>query len=196
MLAYYSYLVFQLFSHRRLYNDKNAHKPETVKYSSRTRSSSMADSQNSPGLSATNMEIERNDPTESDDGEDGEQVPQLSLPLALGLLVVVIVLIGVTAGGLVQSVDGLASHSRISKEFIGFILLPTVGNVPEFFAAVTVSIKDKLTSGLVSTVGRSVVSSLPPPPIVSLVTCTVLNLPLPSSKFRYLSSRSSSSSVG
>jgi Ca2+:H+ antiporter len=73
---------------------------------------------------------------------------------------VVTVLIGVTAEGLVHSVDGLASRSPISKEFIGFILLPIVGNAPECFAAVTVSVKDKLTSGLVATVGSSIVSSL------------------------------------
>ena len=166
MLAYCSYIFFQLFSHRRLYNGKNAHKPETVKYSLRTRPSSMADSQSSPGLSTANKEIEQNDPTESDDQEDDEQASQLPLPLALGLLVVVTVLIGVTAEGLVQSVDGLANHSWISKEFISFILLPIVGNTPECFTAVTVSVKDKLTSGLVATVGRSIVSSLPPPQIV------------------------------
>ena len=93
MLVYCSYLVFQFFSHRRLYDDKNARKLEMIKYSPRTGQSSTADSQNSPGLSTTNREVEQHDATESHDGEDGE-VPQLSLPLALGLPIAVTALIG------------------------------------------------------------------------------------------------------
>ena len=119
--------------------------------------------QRSPGFSTTNKEAERHNATKSDDGEDDEQLPELSLPITLAFLVMIAVLIGVTAEGLVHSVDGLASHSPISKEFIGFILLPIVGNAPECFTAVTVSVKDKLTSSLVATVGNSIVSFLPPP---------------------------------
>jgi calcium/proton exchanger cax len=155
----------------------------------------MDGSQKSPELSTTDKEAERHGATKSDDGEGDEQVPELSLPVALSSLVVATVLIGVTADGLVHSVDGLASRNLISKEFIGFILLPIVGNAPGCFAAVTASVKDKLTSGLVATIGSSIVSSLSSP-IVPPVTCTTLNLPPPSSKFRYSSSRSSSSLGG
>jgi len=162
MSVYFLYLVFQLFSHRRLYDDKSAHKPETIKYAPRTGPSSIDGSQKPPGPSTTDKEVGRHDATKSDDGEDYEQVPKLSLPMTLVFLVVITVLIGVTAEGLVHSVDGLASRGLISKEFIGFILLPIVGNAPECFTAVTVSVKDKLTSGLATTVGSSIVS--PPPP--------------------------------
>ena len=57
-------------------------------------------------------------------------MPKLSLPVTLVFLVVITVLIGVTAEGLVHSVGGLARRGPISKEFIGFILLPIVGNAP------------------------------------------------------------------
>ena len=175
MSVYFLYLVFQLFSHRRLYDDKNVHKPETIKYAPRTRPSSRDGSQKSPGPSTTDKEVGRHDATKFDDGEDCEQVPKLSLPVTLVFLVVITVLIGVTAEGLVHSVGGLARRGPISKEFIGFILLPIVGNAPECFTAVTVSVRDKLTSGLVTTVGSSIVS--PPPLIVSSVACITFNFP-------------------
>lgn len=123
----------------------------------------MDGSRKSSGLPTTNKEVGRYDTTKSDDSEDDERVPELSLPTTFTVLVVVTVLIGVTAEGLVHSVDGLASRSPISKEFIGFILLPIVGNAPECFIVITASVKDKLTSGLVTSVGSSIVSSIPLP---------------------------------
>ena len=97
--------------------------------------------------------------------------------MTLVSLVVITVLIGVTAEGLVHSVGGLARRGPISKEFIGFILLPIVGNAPECFTAVTVSVKDKLTAGMATTVGSSIVS--PPPRLYQWVACTTLSLPPP-----------------
>ena len=172
---YCSYLVFQLFSHKRLYDDKNVHKPETIEYTPRIGPGAKDWSQKSSG-SFTTEETGRRGTTESDNGEEDEEVPELSLPMTIGLLVVVAALVGITAEGLVHSIDGLASRSPISKEFIGFILLPIIGNAPECFAAVTVSVKDKLTSSLVATVGSSIVGSLPPQ---LRLMCVILNLLLP-----------------
>lgn len=97
-------------------------------------------------------------PTEPD--EQDEEMPELSLPMTIGLLVVVTVLVAVTAEWLVDSIDGLASGGGISKEFIGLILLPIVGNAAEHVTAVTVSVKDKLTLSLGVAVGSSIVSPL------------------------------------
>ena len=54
------------------------------------------------------------------------QIPtrQIGILIRLGLIQVV----AVTAEWLVDSIDGLASTGSISKEFIGVILLPIVGN--------------------------------------------------------------------
>lgn len=171
---YCSYLVFQLFSHKRLYDDKNAHRPETIEYAPHSIPSSLDGSQRISGLATTNKEVGSHKATRTSDDEQGEQTPELSLLVTLILLVVVTVLIGVTAEGLVHSIDGLASRGSISKEFIGLILLPIVGNAPECFTAVTVSIKDKLTSSLVATVGSSIVSPFPPPRLSRLphATCS------------------------
>ena len=119
------------------------------------------------------MDEERRGSLVPEDDED-EEVPELSLPMTLGLLVVVTVLVAVTAEWLVDSIDGLASGGGISKEFIGLILLPIVGNAAEHVTAVTVSVKDKLTLSLGVAVGSSIVSYLLP--IASPVTCNALDL--------------------
>ena len=128
-------------------------------------------------------------PTEPD--EQDEEMPELSLRMTIGLLVVVTVLVAVTAEWLVDSIDGLASGGGISKEFIGLILLPIVGNAAEHVTAVTVSVKDKLTLSLGVAVGSSIVSPLLHNPVASDVKRTELSPPPPPSKSRCSSSRSS-----
>lgn len=63
-----------------------------------------------------------------------------------------------TAEWLVDSINGLVSGGSISREFVGLILLPIVGNAAEHVTAVTVSVKDKLTLSLGVAVGSSIVS--------------------------------------
>ena len=122
-------------------------------------------------------------------GEEDVEIPELSLPTTLGLLAVVTVLVAVTAEWLVDSIDGLASGGGISKEFIGLILLPIVGNAAEHVSAVTVSVKDKLTLSISVAVGSSIVSFL------ILFTRDMIN-PFLSSKSPCLSYRSPSSLAG
>jgi Ca2+:H+ antiporter len=92
--------------------------------------------------------------------------------------------VAVTAEWLVNSIDGLVEGGHISKEFVGVILLPIVGNaaglsdpaplhsltqcrthiligIVEHLTAVTVSVKDKLTLSLGVAVGSSIVRHLP-----------------------------------
>jgi Ca2+:H+ antiporter len=97
-------------------------------------------------------------------GEEDAETPQLSLLMTIGLLVVITVLVAVTAAWLVDSINGLASGGGISKQFIGLILIPIVGNAAEHVTAVTVSIKGKLTLGIGIAVGSAIVSFLPPFP--------------------------------
>lgn len=59
---------------------------------------------------------------------------------------------------MVDSISGLTDTGAISKEFVGVILLPIVGNAAEHVTAVTVSVKDKLTLSLGVAVGSSIVS--------------------------------------
>ncbi|TFY53839.1 hypothetical protein EVJ58_g9216 [Rhodofomes roseus] len=90
-------------------------------------------------------------------GEEEEiETPLLSVPVTIGLLVVVTVLVAVTAEWLVDSIDGLTDSGHIQKEWVGLILLPIVGNAAEHVTAVTVSVKDKLTLSLGVAVGSSI----------------------------------------
>lgn len=164
-----------------MYDDKTGPKPETIKYSPHTGPTAKqrakkflrldtvkevkedgasvnesADS-NTPFARQNNDEEQQNDVLETQ-GEDDVEVPELSLQTTLGLLAVVTVLVAVTAEWLVDSIDGLADGGGISKEFIGLILLPIVGNAAEHVSAVTVSIKDKLTLSISVAVGSSIVS--------------------------------------
>ncbi|KAL0954849.1 hypothetical protein HGRIS_003788 [Hohenbuehelia grisea] len=104
---------------------------------------------------STYTDVERGSPTKDEDDED-EEIPQLSVAMTIGLLGVVTVLVAVTAEWLVDSIDGIASGGKISKEFIGVILLPIVGNAAEHVTAVTVSVKDKLNLSLGVAVGSSI----------------------------------------
>lgn len=52
----------------------------------------------------------------------------------------------------------MTESSGLSKEWVGLILLPIVGNAAEHVTAVTVSVKDKLTLSIGVAVGSSIVS--------------------------------------
>jgi len=226
--VYVSYLIFQLFSHKDLYDDKSGQKFESTKYAPRTGPSAKErtkrflriplspvketteDSANGgPADSSTHIvppqpeddvrpastDEEQAPPTKAEAVD--EEIPALSMPVTLVLLGVVTVLVAITAEWLVDSIDGLASGGGISKEFIGLILLPIVGNAAEHVTAVTVSVKDKLTLSLGVAVGSSIVSSFTLfSPIGSPAMCNILTYSRLSSKSRCLSSRSPSSSGG
>lgn len=112
-------------------------------------------------------------------------------------------IVAVTAEFLVDSIDGLTSTGKISKEFVGIVLLPIVGNAagssntalltphpshlpsPEHVTAVTVSVKDKIDLSLGVAVGSSIVSSDNHfPSCRRLIDAIAASSKLPSSLFR------------
>ncbi|GAA5907397.1 uncharacterized protein JCM6883_001191 [Sporobolomyces salmoneus] len=95
--------------------------------------------------------------------------PKLSIYFALGLLVVVTVLTGVTAEFLVSSISGLTATGNISTEFVALILLPVVGNAAEHVTAITVATKNKLDLSLAVAVGSSIQIALFVVPILVLL---------------------------
>ncbi|PCH42265.1 calcium/proton exchanger [Wolfiporia cocos MD-104 SS10] len=109
-------------------------------------------------IEAQDGEAQKGEAKEGEEGEGKKKVenPSLSLWTTIALLAVVTVLVAVTAEWLVDSIDGLTSTGKISKEFVGLILLPIVGNAAEHVTAVTVSVKDKLTLSLGVAVGSSI----------------------------------------
>lgn len=169
LFIYGSYLVFQLFSHKALYNDNGADIQETRGYEGqnpwlqlrlyRRKNAKLVQSPEQTGDEET--AIIPTVPTEGADSERGLETdsvvePYMSIPVSLGLLVVVTVLVAVTAEFLVDSINGLTESGAIGKEFVAVILLPIVGNAAEHVTAVTVSVKDKLTLSLGVAVGSSI----------------------------------------
>ncbi|WVW81909.1 calcium/proton exchanger [Kwoniella bestiolae CBS 10118] len=103
-----------------------------------------------------------------DDGTVHVQ-PKVKFWFALGMLTVVTGLAGFTAECLVDSIDGLTETGNVSREFVGLILLPVIGNSVEHITAVTVSVKDKLNLSMSIAVGSSIQVSLCLLPILVLI---------------------------
>jgi Ca2+:H+ antiporter len=91
----------------------------------------------------------------SDNEEEEEEEPQLHFFVALALLAGSTVVIAFCAEFLVNSIDYVTTQGNISKEFLGLILLPIVGNAAEHATAVTVAIKDKMDLAIGVAVGSS-----------------------------------------
>ncbi|KAJ7324006.1 Calcium/proton exchanger [Mycena albidolilacea] len=157
LFIYGSYLFFQLYSHATLYVDgndefKSTKYPPKEKKTQGVKGSTGTGTGTDHGSAASPTDAETQ---HEEEGEDAEK-PQLSLWMTIGLLAVVTVLVAVTAEWLVDSINGLVSGGAITKEFVGVILLPIVGNAAEHVTAVTVSVKDKLTLSLGVAVGSSI----------------------------------------
>lgn len=232
LFIYGSYLVFQLFSHKDLYEDESPDVFKSTKYphsptpktkqarqgwlAAHWRRHGADDSNNSAEpltpLGETRRKLENgkvhNSTLVDDEGnelgrssspsndvaassssthtdvdaeaqheEEQPEQPQLSVPLTVALLVTVTVLVAVTAEWLVDSIDGLTNSGTISKEFVGLILLPIVGNAAEHVTAVTVSVKDKLNLSIGVAVGSSIQIALFVIPFIT-VLAWILGKPL------------------
>ncbi|VDB89808.1 unnamed protein product [Peniophora sp. CBMAI 1063] len=186
LFIYLCYLIFQLFSHKSLYDESN---PENLhastRYSPRSDKNTAirnrlrhpfhGSTEKTPGLATTSsgndivgsprpeaheMTTPGSPRADVEQGlaeeDEEEHTPQLSVLFTVILLVVVTVLVAVTAEFLVDSISELTDTGVISKEFVGLILLPIVGNAAEHVTAVTVSVKDKLTLSLGVAVGSSI----------------------------------------
>jgi Ca2+:H+ antiporter len=177
--VYGLYLFFQLSTHKQLYDDGSAEKPETIQYDSVPKEESkimkfikrvnpinllkylpnrkmMTPDPEGKAASNNNVESSTNGPMNEEEEEEAE----LTMWGAVIVLLVVTGLVGFTAEVLVDSIDGFASNTGVPKEFIGLILLPIVGNAAEHATAVMVSLKDKMMLSLSVAIGSSIVSFL------------------------------------
>jgi Ca2+:H+ antiporter len=119
-LVYVAYLVFQLWSHKDLYDDKDSiHVPKSIRWGEKRISASSADSISPmPTISPSPTDVEAaRIPTETEE----EEQPKTSLVVCIATLIVVTVLVGVTSEFLVGSIDGLSTSTGLPKEFVGLI---------------------------------------------------------------------------
>merc|ERR1712157_215304 len=86
----------------------------------------------------------------------GDMVPWA----AATLLVFCTVACNRSTDALIDSLQGTISELGLSKEFIGIILLPIIGNAAEHYTAITVAMKDKMDLALGVAVGSSCQMSL------------------------------------
>ncbi|KAJ3515490.1 hypothetical protein NLJ89_g1724 [Agrocybe chaxingu] len=143
LFIYAGYLAFQLYSHTALYDDHGIHTNKTTVYDSpkfyipkfrrRNMDTEAAPITTIPSRTTSNTTLPPINAPILEEGRQKEEVeevetPQMSVAMTIGLLVAITVLVAITAEWLVDSIDGLTDTGHISKEFVGIILLPIVGN--------------------------------------------------------------------
>lgn len=105
-----------------------------------------------------------------DDETDEEEVPTLSMPVAVGLLCVSTALVGVTSEWLVDSINGVTCTGVLSKTWVGLILLPIVSNAAEHWSAVNGASKDKMDLAMGVAVGSSIQISIFVIPLLVIIS--------------------------
>ncbi|KAJ0391205.1 hypothetical protein ATCC90586_012225 [Pythium insidiosum] len=100
--------------------------------------------------------------------DDEEEEVDLSKRGSAIVLFVSTLLVALFSEFLVGSIDGFAADLRISKSFIGIILLPIVGNAVEHVTAVKVAMHDKMELAMGVAVGSATQVSLFVVPVVVL----------------------------
>jgi Ca2+:H+ antiporter len=163
LIIYGGYLWFQLYSHTALYKDEGDDVAKSTIYSPRThhfrRKNKDVESPGSTSVFTSTVVTEAECKAEAECKETPEvelETPQMTVWMTICLLAVVTALVAVTAEWLVDSINGLTDSGHITKEFVGVILLPIVGNAAEHVTAVTVSVKDKLNLSIGVAVGSSI----------------------------------------
>jgi Ca2+:H+ antiporter len=159
LIVYACYLFFQLKSHKEIYNApsaKNQTKPVGTKFKDAVVPDKLRRSKKP--ASPVNEEPE---PSEEEPEE-----PQLSVMVAILTLAASTVLVALNAEYLVDSINSITCGGGISKNFVGLILLPIVGNAAEHATAVTVAVKDKMDLAIGVAVGSSMQIALLVLPLV------------------------------
>ncbi|RXW21037.1 hypothetical protein EST38_g4807 [Candolleomyces aberdarensis] len=160
LVIYIAYLFFQLFSHSNLYADTGDHIFKSTSYHADKKRQLARLSRKIGKANPFSKEKGAPPTAANEEGTVEEEVeiemPCMNLWVSIGALAIVTVLVAVTAEWLVDSIKGVTESGKLSKEFVGMILLPIVGNAAEHLTAVTVSVKDKLTLSLGVAVGSSI----------------------------------------
>ncbi|KAJ7460022.1 calcium proton exchanger [Mycena galericulata] len=154
LITFAGYFVFQ-FTHPHVFNSENVPRSRPYEHKPKAR-------KGEPGPNAVDVEMQSRavpqvkvDEVELNEPEEIE-TPQLNILVCFGLMIAVCALVFFTADFLVTSINGLTASGKITKEFVGIILLPIVGNAAEHVSAVTGAVKDKVTMSIGVAVGSSI----------------------------------------
>jgi len=164
LVVYGGYLFFQLKTHSAVFlveSEKVATKPFRTKTPDKSITGGlvggamMAAAHNNPSDREQLSKMLMNPHGLEEGEEDDEEEPQLHFAVAVATLTISTVIIAFCAEFMVGSIDAVTEGLGISKEFVGLILLPIVGNAAEHATAVTVAIKDKMDLAIGVAVGSS-----------------------------------------
>ncbi|CAN8097976.1 unnamed protein product [Discula destructiva] len=108
-------------------------------------------------------------PDDAEEEEEEEEDTSMSAWSAAGVLVVTTLVISLCADYLVDSIDAIVATGAISKNFIGLILIPIVGNAAEHVTAVVVAMRNKMDLAMGVAVGSSVQIALLVTPFLVLL---------------------------
>jgi len=92
---------------------------------------------------------------EADDEEDGDDESLLSLNGGLAWLAVATVLISVLSENLTGTLEAASEQWGLTKAFVGFVILPIVGNAAEHTTAIVMASKNKMDLALGVALGSS-----------------------------------------
>jgi len=149
LVVYVSYLIFQLKTHKHLYE------PDGKKEASKQYDFN-------PYQVFKRGFSFRGKPKEKTE-ESQEMEPETSqIPLwgAVVILVIVTILVSILAEFLVGSIESVTEGGHVTQTFIAIILLPVVGNAAEHVTAVSVATKDKMDLSIGVAVGSSLQISM------------------------------------
>jgi Ca2+:H+ antiporter len=118
LLLYVLFLWFQLHTHHNLFHAASVEAAQVT-------------------------ESEEAEPIRDGDDQTAEET-HISVWAAAGVLVVTTILVSVCADYLVDSIDALVERAHISRNFIGLILIPIVGNAAEHVSAMVAAIKNRM----------------------------------------------------
>lgn len=158
LIVYACYLFFQLKSHASMYNAPSE-KNETRDVGTKVKNALIPE------------KLRRRTPSEraaavAEPVEEEAEEPQLTVWVAILTLTISTVLVALNAEFLVDSINAITCGGGISKNFVGLILLPIVGNAAEHATAVTVAVKDKMDLAIGVAVGSSMQIALLVLPLV------------------------------
>ncbi|OAA64198.1 calcium ion transporter [Niveomyces insectorum RCEF 264] len=131
-----------------------------------------------PGDNDGNNHADEDETEQEEEEEEEEEEVHMSPWSAAVVLVVVTVVIAVCAEYLVDTIDAIVASGSMSKNFIGLILLPIVGNAAEHVTACVVATRNKMDLAVGVALGSSIQIALLVTPALVIVGWLVLDQPM------------------
>ena len=106
---------------------------------------------------------------QDDGGDEEEEEKLMTLPVAVGVLILSTVLVGICAEYLVGSLEGISKAWGLSEIFIGMIILPIIGNAAEHVTAVFAAARGKMDLAIGVSLGSSMQISMFVTPLLVVI---------------------------